>query len=226
VQEQLKLTADQKKLVEALQKETDDKLAKILTEDQNKSLKDMRERSGRLSGGPPGPGGPGGIRPGFGSNPFQPGQLLPGFMQDQLKLTAEQKKQVEDLQKDVDAKVKEANDKLAKILTDEQNKSLKEMRERSGRPGGPLGGPGGALPASPGGPPLGFGSGMFPPGQILAAPVQEQLKLTADQKKQVEALQKDTDDKLAKILTDEQNKTLKEMRERFGRPPGPGGPFK
>jgi hypothetical protein len=104
---------------------------------------------GRGGFGPGGPGGPGG--------PPQPGQILPSFMQEMLKLTVEQKKQVADLQKDVDAK-------LEKILTADQKKQLKEMRDRGpggfgpggpggrgGRPGGP-GGPGGGRPGAPGGP--------------------------------------------------------------------------
>ncbi len=59
-----------------------------------------------------------------------PGQILPPFLQEQLKLTDDQKKQLDALQKDLDAK-------LDKLLTDDQKKMLKEMRERGpGRPGG------------------------------------------------------------------------------------------
>jgi Spy/CpxP family protein refolding chaperone len=234
IQEYLKLTADQKKQVEELQKEVDAKLAKILTEEQNKTLKDMRDRFGRPGSGPGGfppggfPGGPGGFPGGFppgGFGPSQPGQLLPPPLQERLKLSDEQKKEVEELQKDLDAKVKEAEAKLAKILTEEQNKRLKEMRGQGGRPPFPVGPPGGPGGGLGGGPPVGLGG---PPsiGQILPGFLQTQLKLTADQKKEVEALQKEVDGKLAKILTEEQNKRLKEMRERFGRPGGgfPGGP--
>jgi outer membrane protein assembly factor BamB len=83
---------------------------------------------GGFAGGPGGPGGggPGGF-PGFG----QPGQLLPPFLQEHLNLSADQKKQLEALQKKVDGK-------LDTILTDEQKKQLKEMRPGPGR-----GGPGG-----------------------------------------------------------------------------------
>src|SRR5262249_61482423 len=49
------------------------------------------------------------------------------------------------------------------------------------------------------------------------------LKLTAEQKKQVEELQKEVDAKLAKILTAEQKKTLQQMPGPFGLPFGPGG---
>src|ERR1041385_4835318 len=75
-----------------------------------------------------GPGGPGGRGPGgVGGGAPQPGQLLPPFFQEMLKLTAEQKRQLEDLQKEVDGK-------LAMILTAEQKKQLAEMRDRG--PGG------------------------------------------------------------------------------------------
>ncbi|MDB5175007.1 MAG: hypothetical protein JWN51_3780 [Phycisphaerales bacterium] len=95
----------------------------------------------RGPGGPDGAGGPGGPpggRPprGFGGPP-RPGQVLPPFLRDRLNLTADQAKQVDDLQKEVDAK-------LAKILTQEQNQQLKEMGNRGpGGPGGPGGGRGG-----------------------------------------------------------------------------------
>jgi Spy/CpxP family protein refolding chaperone len=98
-------------------------------------------KGGRGKGGFGGPGGGGFQRP-------KPGTVLPVFFQDQLKLTEDQKKEVADLQKMVD-------EKLGKILTDEQKKQLKEMSERGpGGPGGPGGGfgrPGGGRPGGPGG---------------------------------------------------------------------------
>jgi outer membrane protein assembly factor BamB len=48
------------------------------------------------------------------------------------------------------------------------------------------------------------------------------LKVTAEQQKQLDVLQKVVDDRLAKLLTDEQKKQLQEMREGPGRG-GPGG---
>ncbi len=63
-------------------------------------------------------------------------------MLDALKLTDAQKKQLDDLQKDVDTR-------LDKILTDDQKNQMKEMRPPRG-PGGP-GRPGG--PGGPDGPP-------------------------------------------------------------------------
>jgi len=113
-----------------------------------------RGKGKRGKGGPPDdddgpPGGPGGRGRGPGGfggrgpgGPPRPGQILPSFLQDELELTAEQKKQIDALQKEVDVK-------LDKILTDVQRKQLKEMRERG--PGGR--GPGGRGGRGPGGPP-------------------------------------------------------------------------
>jgi hypothetical protein len=98
------------------------------------------ERPPGREGGPAGPGGPGG-RGGF--------HLLPPPVQEQLKLTADQQKQVAALEAELKAK-------LEKILTAEQLKQLQQMRPPP-RPGGM----GGAGPDSgqggPGGPPLGDG---------------------------------------------------------------------
>ena len=83
--------------------------------------------------------------PGKGPGAFGPpplGQILPVFVQDQLKLTDAQKKELEAMQKDLDAK-------LEKLLTEDQRKALKEMKERGPRPGGFPGGP----PPGPGGNP-------------------------------------------------------------------------
>src|SRR5581483_3326911 len=74
----------------------------------------QRKPTGGYPGGPAGGGSPGG----FGGPP-QPGQLLPGFTRQRLNLTAEQTRQLDDLQKDIDGK-------LAAILTDEQKKQLRE----------------------------------------------------------------------------------------------------
>lgn len=128
--------------------------------------------------------------------PPQPGQIMPGFLQDRLNLKAEQKEQLNDLQKDVDGK-------LDKLLNEDQKKQLKET---------PPGGPGGG------------GPGAFArpqPGQIISPSVQDSLKLIGEQKTQLDDLQKDVDRRLTKLLTEEQNKQLKEMRDGFGR--GPGG---
>ena len=62
------------------------------------------------------PGGPGGAMMG----PPRPGEILPSFLQRALNLTADQKSQLDELQKDVDSR-------LAKILTDAQKKMLDQM---------------------------------------------------------------------------------------------------
>ncbi len=122
-----------------------------------------RGRSGGFGGpgGPGGFGGPGGGPGGFGGpgGPPRPGQILPGMLRQRLSLTPDQEKQVDALQKEVDAK-------LAKILSAEQNEQLKQMRNRGpggfGPGGPPPGGPGGFGPPPGGdGPPGGFGP---PPG--------------------------------------------------------------
>ncbi|AGA26432.1 EF-hand domain-containing protein [Singulisphaera acidiphila] len=125
---------------------TDERLHRLFDRaDENKDGSVTKEELATLAskepaaraGGPPG-GGPGGFMRGG----FRPGEVFPMMLQDRLELTADQKKQVADLQKEVDAS-------LEKILNDEQKAQLKEMRERG--PGG-FGGPGG-----PGGPPGGRG---------------------------------------------------------------------
>lgn len=77
----------------------------------------------------------------------------------------------------------------------------------------------------PMGPGMGGGRVVFgpmaPPGTILPGPMQDELKLTDDQKKQLEKLQKETEEKLIALMTDDQKKQWKEMKDRF---PGPGGP--
>jgi spore coat protein CotH len=90
----------------------------------------------------------------------------------------------------------------------------------------PAGGPGFGGPGGPGG---GFVIRMGRPGEVLPAPLQDMLQLTDDQKKQIAELQKETEGRLDKILTAEQQKQLKAMREGgpggFAGPPGgPGGP--
>jgi hypothetical protein len=87
------------------------------------------------AGGFGGPGGDKGKGPfgdkkgkGFKGGPPQPGVVLPPFVQDALNLTDAQRKQVADLQKDVD-------ERLAKILTDEQRTQLREFAAKG--PKGP-----------------------------------------------------------------------------------------
>jgi spore coat protein CotH len=92
-----------------------------------------------------GPGGFGGGPPGGGFGPpAPPGQILSGPVQDRLKLTGEQRREIERLQKELDAS-------LSKVLTPEQRKLLQQLREQTGRPGGfpGAGRPGGGFPGGP-----------------------------------------------------------------------------
>src|SRR5205823_12924987 len=134
-------------------------------------------------GGPP----PGGASPG--SLP-QPGQLLPSFLREALNLTEEQKKQLDAFQKEVDAK-------LDSLFTDEQKKQFKE-------------------PPTVGSPPQ--------PGQLMTLTLQARLKLAADQKQAVQALQKEADALLGKLFTDEQKQQFKQMQANMNRGGGVGGP--
>jgi len=92
----------------------------------------------------------------------RPGDVLAPFVRDQLKLTPDQRKQVDELQKDLNAK-------LDKILTEDQRKQFQGLRNSPGGGGMPMGPPGGfARGGGPGGPP-GAGGGMGgPPGLFRA----------------------------------------------------------
>ncbi len=120
-----------------------------------KSLADVQSqggsRGGRRGFGPGGFGRPGGTS--------QPGQIMPAGTQERLQLTEEQKKQLAELQKEIDGK-------LGSILTDEQKKQLKDMQQGGGRGG--FGGPGGRGPG-------GFGGGMggTTAGNSAATPVSD-----------------------------------------------------
>jgi EF hand len=115
----------------------------------------------RQGNGPPGFGPPGGFPPpggGMMGGPPRPGEILPAMLRRNLKLTAEQAKQIDDLQKEVD-------EKIGKILNNDQKEQLKAMRQRGP---GMFGGPGGRPPdfgrrGRQGGPPDGPG-GFGPPG--------------------------------------------------------------
>jgi len=111
---------------------------------------------GPPGGFPPPGGGPGG---GMMGGPPRPGEILPAMLRRSLKLTAQQTKELDDLQKEVDAKIE-------KILSDDQKQQLKTMRQRGP---GMFGGPGGRPPdfgpfGRPGGPPDGPGGGGPPRG--------------------------------------------------------------
>ena len=102
---------------------------------------------------------------------------------------------------DTDSK-KAREDSLAKvepILTDDQKAVFARVKQQQPQPAV------GGIRAIPFG-----GAGI---GQVLPAGIQQRLQLTDDQKKQVEAMQKEVEAKLMKILTDEQKKQLEQMKK-------------
>ena len=78
---------------------------------------------------------------------------------------------------------------------------------------GPPGGPGGKRGGPPG----------FELGKVLPPFVREELDLTADQEKQIAALEAEVKQKLDKILTADQKKKIANARPPMGGPGGPGG---
>ena len=103
-----------------------------------------------------------------------------------------------DQKKAVVAFQKEVDSTLEKTLDADQKKKLAQ----------PGGGPG----------------GVTLPGQLLSTTTQIQLKPTAEQKKALGELQKAVDEKLVSLLTDDQKKQLKQMKDDFTRGGPPGGP--
>jgi hypothetical protein len=129
----------------------------------------------------------------------QPVEFLPSFLRDTLHLTAEQTKQADEHEKEIETK-------LDVILTPEQNKQLKQPPTGSG-PAGPE-----AVARA------------VQPVRILPGLLQQRLKPTDDQKKQLEALRQEAEGMLEKMLTADQRKQLKEIREGFVNNWGAAGP--
>lgn len=124
-----------------------------------------------------------------------------------------------------------------KVVTKEELQKLIEKESQSnsagrngrglGGPGG--GGPGGGGPGGFGGGPGGFGGGfgggpggpggpMPKPGTVLPDFIASDLNLSEDQRGEIAKLQKLVDERLASILTADQQSHLKQMSS------GPGGP--
>ena len=121
-------------------------------------------------------------------------ELMPVSARETLKLTDEQNKQLDALQPEFESKI-------AEILSEEQKKHLKSP-------------PRGAGP----------GSNTAPEAiRLLPAFVERMLKITPDQKKTIDGLQKEADERLAKILSADQTKQLKEISSVFVNAWGPGG---
>ncbi len=138
-------------------------------------------------GAPDSPGGHGGSPP--------LGLILPPSLQQDLHLSPEQTKQLDEFQKEVQGQ-------LDRVLTDEQRKRLPA---RSGHSRGGTGG----LPA---------------PGQILSASARALLKLNRAQDQQWDRLQEAVDRKLDTMMTGEQKKRFQKIREEFARAGPSGGP--
>jgi len=110
-QNRLKLTDDQKKDIVALQKAVDGRFDSVLTDAQRKQLKSVFAQ-----------GGPVPANLGFGGDGPQPGKILSGGQQNTLKLSAEQRKRMAEIQKEVDAR-------LETLLTQDQKKQLQAMQQ-------------------------------------------------------------------------------------------------
>jgi hypothetical protein len=139
----LQLTPEQRKQLDDFEIDASARFEKSLGDDQRTQLKDLRKAPG-----PGGPGGPGG--------PPEITQVLPKSIRDALKLSAEQEKQLGEIQKQAEAK-------LDAVLKEEQKKQFKEMQDMmkmfaGGGPGRGPGGPGGPGRGAPGGF-MGFGGG-------------------------------------------------------------------
>jgi hypothetical protein len=157
----------------------------------------------QIADGPKGPYGGG-----FG--PSQPGQVMASAEQNRLKLTDEQKKDLAALQTTVDGR-------FDKVLTEAQRKQIKSVFSP---PAPPPGNPAAAMPG-----------GLAQPGKILSPTQQDTLKLSSEQKKRLEEIQKEIDAKLDTLFTEEQKRQLQTMRQTPaggavagpGRPGPPGG---
>jgi hypothetical protein len=132
-------------------------------------------------------GAPSGPRP-------RPGQIMSPVAGDMMGISPEQRKQLDEVQKDIDAR-------LDKLFTADQKKQAAEW------PRGPDAGGGGPSPR---------------PGQVMAGPEQNRLKLTDEQKKDLAALQETVDGRFDKVLTEAQRKQIKSVFAPAG--PAPANP--
>jgi hypothetical protein len=144
-----------------------------------------------LGGSGPPPGGFGGQT--------RPDEILAVVLRDMLRMSPEQKKELDAFQKEVDAR-------LDKILTDEQKERLREVSSF---------GPGGF-------------AGLALPGQIMSLSRQASLKPTGEQKTELTELQNQVDAKLDQVLTADQKAQFQKLKDAIIRHGplrfGPGGP--
>jgi hypothetical protein len=129
-----------------------------------------------------------------------PGQVMGTAEQNRLKLSDDQKKDLAALQKAVDTR-------FAKVLSEVQRKQIKSVFAPDGPP--------------PGNPGAG-NSVASQPGKILSPAQQDTLKLSPEQRKRIEQIQKDIDAKLDTLLTEEQKKELQALRRPSPPAGGPG----
>jgi hypothetical protein len=152
------LTPDQKKTLASLQKEVDERIKTVLSPAQKKQL----EGTGAGGGSPPSvvqavtgfltqlrdsfvgpsPALPAGVSSGSAA---PAGKILSPSQQQVLKLTPEQRQRLQEMQKDIDAK-------LAMLLTAEQRRVLEQMQKSTAPPGPAVAGSPG--PGGPRGNPL------------------------------------------------------------------------
>jgi hypothetical protein len=141
----------------------------------------------------------------------QPGQVMASSEQARLKLTDEQKRDLAALQEAVDKR-------LFQVLTEAQKKQIKSVFSPPAPP------PANLAAVFAGGP-------AQQPGKILSVSQQDQLKLSPEQKKRLEEMQKEIDARLEVLLTEDQKRQLQAMRQSVaggavagpGRPGPPGG---
>jgi hypothetical protein len=130
-------------------------------------------------------------------------EIVPEFLRATIKLSDKQNKQLDALATVVESKA-------VALLTDAQKQKLK------------------APPAG-----SGFGASRGSPRpsivQVLPPPIRQRLRLTQEQRKRLDALQKETEGQLEKVLAADQRKQLKGVLDGFvnawaGGPGGGGGP--
>lgn len=109
------------------------------------------------------------------------------------------KEAMEKLQGDTKKIRVDALEKMEKALTADQKAVFAQVKQEQPRVN-----PGIVRPILP------FGGGV---GQILPPGAQQRLKLTDDQKKQIDNIQKEVEAKILKVLTEEQKKQFEEMKK-------------
>jgi hypothetical protein len=125
-----------------------------------------------------------------GGGQLRPFEVAPGATRDALGIKADQHKQL-------DAIDMELNAKLDQVLTVEQKRILTEPND--------------------------IDMSKVPAGEYLSAFKRTKLKLTEAQTKELQALQNDFNPRIAKILTDDQKRSIADIKKNQAAA-GPGGP--